>query len=448
MKRLFLLSVLSILLTTAAGAQDKVWSLEECMHYAVENSPSIKKQEYANANYRQDYISAIANMLPSVSGGVGTGNSYGRSLNPQTNIYEDDSRSFSNSYSISAGLTLFNGFNLINQLRVSKINRLKGKDELQKVTDDISLRVMQNYFDVVYNSGAVRMLADKLEESRLTLRMLKEKEELGLSSSADVAQAEAQLATDDTNLTRQQNMLTNSRVNLKNAMNYPLDKSLPVDTLIRIVPLGNEETPEQLFAFARDNNSSARISSRSLRVSELNYSMSKGRLYPSISFGAGYNTYYNMINGVAVNPFSKQFSGNMGKSFSFSMSIPIFNGLSRRTSVNRSRNYLRIAEQDNAETMRQLQSDIQQAVDDCEGLAKEFMQATKQLNATTLAHRANQRKFEEGLLSQLELQTSANNLLQSRSRLLDVRLRYIIKCRLIDYYKGIPYLEQVKQRGL
>ena len=60
---------------------------------------------------------------------------------------------------------------------------------------------------------------------------------------------------------------------------------------------------------------------------------------------------------------------------------------------------LRITEQNNAETLRALQSSIKQAVDRCNGLAKEYLQAAKQVSATTLAHRAVQRKYDEGLLS-------------------------------------------------
>ncbi len=79
----------------------------------------------------------------------------------------------------------------------------------------------------------------------------------------------------------------------------------------------------------------------------------------------------------------------------------------------------------------------------CNGLAKEYLQAAKQVSATTLAHRAVQRKYDEGLLSSLELQTSATQVQQAKSYLLDVKLQYVIQYRLIRYYQGIPLIEQV-----
>ncbi|MFR5870681.1 MAG: hypothetical protein ACLUEV_02685 [Alistipes sp.] len=72
-----------------------------------------------------------------------------------------------------------------------------------------------------------------------------------------------------------------------------------------------------------------------------------------------------------------------------------------------------------------------------------YLQAAKQVSATTLAHRAVQRKYDEGLLSSLELQTSATQVQQAKSYLLDVKLQYVIQYRLIRYYQGIPLIEQV-----
>ena len=40
MKQILLTTVLSLSFATATVAQEKLWTLDECMRYAVENSPS------------------------------------------------------------------------------------------------------------------------------------------------------------------------------------------------------------------------------------------------------------------------------------------------------------------------------------------------------------------------------------------------------------------------
>ena len=46
------------------------------------------------------------------------------------------------------------------------------------------------------------------------------------------------------------------------------------------------------------------------------------------------------------------------------------------------------------------------------------------------------RKFEEGLMTSLDVKTSAATLLESETLMLQSRLTYLLKCRLVDYYKG------------
>jgi outer membrane protein len=53
-----------------------------------------------------------------------------------------------------------------------------------------------------------------------------------------------------------------------------------------------------------------------------------------------------------------------------------------------------------------------------------------------MAHKANQRKYEEGLLSVLELQTSSNQALAAKAERLNSALTYLIKKRIVGYYQG------------
>ena len=123
------------------------------MRYAVEHSPAVRRQDYTNRNYRQDYIESIAALVPSVSGSIGASTSFGRSVDPETNTYTDVSN-FDNSYSVSGQMPLFAGLTGINTVRAARIMRLQGVEELQLARDEIALKTMQAYFDVVYYSGS------------------------------------------------------------------------------------------------------------------------------------------------------------------------------------------------------------------------------------------------------------------------------------------------------
>ena len=65
---------------------------------------------------------------------------------------------------------------------------------------------MDAFVNAVYYRGTLKMADEKLQESRSTLHKTQTQEELGLKGKADVAQIEAQVATDDYNLTHQENL--------------------------------------------------------------------------------------------------------------------------------------------------------------------------------------------------------------------------------------------------
>ena len=60
----------------------------------------------------------------------------------------------------------------------------------------------------------------------------------------------------------------------------------------------------------------------------------------------------------------------------------------------------------------------------------------KKVEADEISYHLTLRKYEEGLMSPLDLQTAANTLIEARANLLQKRLSYLLKSRLVAYYKG------------
>lgn len=60
------------------------------------------------------------------------------------------------------------------------------------------------------------------------------------------------------------------------------------------------------------------------------------------------------------------------------------------------------------------------------------------VEADSIASRLTTRKYEEGLASPIDVQTSSVTLLQSRAQWLSSRLSYMYNHRMLNYYKGIP----------
>lgn len=439
-----LLLAAAVVLALPVSASDSLrrFSLDECMAYAVEHSPAVRQQGYTNANYRQEYIESVTALVPSIGGSVGVTTSFGRSIDPETNTYTETAN-LGNSYSISGSMPIFAGLANVNTLRASKVMRLMGVEELQQARDEVALNTMKAYFDVVYYTESSRLAREQLETSRLNLEKSRKLLELGLKSKADVAEVESQTASDDYQLTQQENNLALAKITLAEAMNYPADSVLEVDTDIAIeTPAGTQASFGETLEYALGHNPKALQADHDVHRYKLLYAVTKGRLLPSLSVGGGYSTsfYMSLDDRSLYSSFRHQFRDNRGYYISASLSIPIFGGLARRANMNRARNNLRIAEQRREQTLRALQSEVLQTWQQMQGYGKEFVQADKKSAANKLAYDAVASKYEKGMVSALDLQTAANNLLQARSERLRARLQYIIQSRMVDYYNGEPLI--------
>ncbi len=81
MKHFIALSLVLVALTAQAQTSSpKLWTLEECILYAVEHSPETNLQAERNEIARQDYREAIGALLPTLNAGVGADFNFGRSL--------------------------------------------------------------------------------------------------------------------------------------------------------------------------------------------------------------------------------------------------------------------------------------------------------------------------------------------------------------------------------
>ncbi|MCC8199354.1 MAG: TolC family protein [Tannerellaceae bacterium] len=452
MKKIVITSTLLVRLATSLIAQEKVWTLNDCMQYAVENSPKIKQKKSETDSYKAGYISSIGDFLPSIETGLGTDFNFGRSANPIDNSYSNVS-TFNNYYSAAASLYLFRGGILINQWRQAKVNVTLGKTDEQYAKDELAMNIMDTYVNTVYYKEMSHMAMDKLEESKNNLYMTQRKEELGLKSLADVAQMEAQVATDEYNLTNYQNLYNTNLLSLKESMNFPVDEELQVDLAVKEKSyLPGYDSVTDIYEYAKENNPAALKADLQLRQLKLQHKIAKGDYFPTISFyGQIYTNYYNILNASPdeqgnnpkdnIDPFNTQFKNNRNEYIGISLTIPIFKRLNTISNARKARNNARIAAEQQTETLRQLHKTIEQSILDREGYAKEVFQLEKQVEYNAIAYRLNQRKYEEGLLSSIELQVSANDLLKARADLLQKQLMYIMKSRIVDYYKGIPLVE-------
>lgn len=442
MNRTFITLVL-LLTAGGVGAQEMALTADDCMRYAVEHNHDIRISQLTQDTRRAERTGAIGAFLPSVNGSIGAQYNFGRAIDPETNTYTNVS-TFYNGYSVQATLPVFDGFQRINQLRAAKASLLMGSSQLRAQQDELALQVFEAYCNVLYYQGTVKMAEEKREQSQLTLRQTQVMAEVGQKSEADVAQMEAQLAGDDYEITRQRNELSTALLTLKQLMNYPEGDTLVIvgEDRNNLSVRSSHNTSSDL-AFEEPltlENPAVAAAAQNVIVAKRRLSMARGALSPSLSISGGLSTSYNKMLHSEATSFRDQLDANRGEYIYASVSIPIFNRLENLTNIRRQRNNLRIAEEELEQKRDELVKLQLQAANDCEGFRKQTLQMQHKVEADSIAARLTTRKYEEGLSSAIDVQTSAATLLESRARLLQCRLMLALKQKLVNYYKGYPIL--------
>ena len=425
----------------------EVWSVDQCMSYAVAHNHQVHQKELEMKNSQMDKLSAIGSFMPSVDGGVSARYSFGRGIDPETNVYDNIS-TFHNNYYIEASMPIFRGGSLVSQVLKAQANLKLGKASLQEAQDNTALDTFQAYIQALYCMGTVRMAKQKLAESDSLLYKARLQEEIGMKGMADVAQMEAQQATDAYNYTHQQNLFETAMLNLKQKMNYPMENELLLDSTLLDIPVMEQANlelvdKEQVVSLALVGNPTLQKSMLNAQAQKMQSRMAWGDVLPSISVYAGLSTsYYKQLHVHTYPSFRNQFKDNYGSYVGISLSVPIFSQLKGVSGIRKARNSYRIAQEQYEEQKLELRKLVEQAVMDREGYLKESIQMEKKAASDQLAYQVTKRKYEEGLMTSLDVQNNAATWLNSQANLLQSKLTYYLKCRLVEYYKGNDIIQQ------
>lgn len=423
----------------AQEKQPPRWTVEACIDYAVDHNHQVRQQLYIQKNIKSQYIRAIGNFLPYISAGTSIQNSYGRAIDPETNTYTDVS-TFSNGYSLSASISLFEGFRRYHDLRTAKAQMLLGRQGLQAQKDQVALNVLQAYLNVLYCQEMVRMTEEKRKQSQSLLRQTEVMLEIGTKGEPDRAQMSATLAADEYELTHQKNLLEKAILALKKEMNFPIGDTLALETVRTETESEQASAPEAvIYQQAQTVYPSILQAQTSIRIARSQLQSAKSGFYPSLSLSMGMSSsYYKNINDQQARHFAEQMKNNSGQYISATLSIPLFNRLNTITGIRDRRNNLKQARENLEYEQQELHRLITEAISDRESACMELRKIEQRVQADSIASGITIRKWEEGLASPIDVQTAAVTLLQSEAQRLQCRLNYIYNTRLLDYYQGKP----------
>ncbi|MBO6238813.1 MAG: TolC family protein, partial [Bacteroidales bacterium] len=146
MRRILTLAAAALLAGVTAGAQQAPWSLSDCIEYALDHNLTVRQSALTVEQRELDLNTAQGRRLPGFSASASENFSFGRGLT-EDNTYSH-SNTTSTSFSLGGDLPVFQGFDITNGIKLSKLNLAAATASLEKARDDIRVAVAQAYVQI------------------------------------------------------------------------------------------------------------------------------------------------------------------------------------------------------------------------------------------------------------------------------------------------------------
>ncbi len=441
-----LFGILLVLVAHRIPAQE-IWSLQQCIDYALENNIQIKQQNLSVMYQENQYNQSKFDRLPSFNGQIGNNYNYGRSLTYQ-NTYEN-----TNSISVSGGLgadiTLWNGFTLQNAIKQRELDLKASIQDMQKAKDDLMLTIAALYLEILFAEELALIDQNQMEVTRQQINRTLKLVEAGSMARGTLLEIEAQLAREELQLVNSQNRTQLSYLNLYQLLELPMSKSFRIEKPV----LPNVHTSTSNFnsleIFRNAVQTRPEILAAQLRVESAHRMLdqAKAARLPRLSFGANYYNNYNDNYTEAIDnnplhrrviPISKQLTNNQRYGFGFTLSVPIFNKFQVRTGISNAELQIMDYEYRLQTNRNLLQKDIEQAYTNAIAALKRFISSEKAVEASSEAFRYAEEKYNVGMVTTVEYNQMKNNLTAAQSQLLQSKYEYIFRTKILDFYNGVP----------
>ncbi|MBN2732160.1 MAG: TolC family protein [Balneolaceae bacterium] len=428
---------------TQASSDSVQITLQEAIDIALENNFQLKVAENNLALSEFNEKSEKADFFPSLSANFSASQSTGPGFVPGSSRFiNQTSRGISGG--LSSSLPLFNGFENINSLRSSQYDTRSQEENKQRVRESIIFNTASSFLQVVLNRELLQIARETLEASEKTLEQVQAQVDVGSRPTVDLYNQEATVASNELQVTNQENALNISRLQLIRQLQVD-----PLNSYDFVIPEINVEdmTPtdynlEQLVATALENRSDLKSEKYSIESIEYQLKATKASLYPSLSLNANLSTDYSDQSTFPGTddqiPFNDQFfDQNIRRSFSLSLQIPIFNNLNIRNSVQAQEiNY------DNArlqleDTRLQVVQEVNQAYNDYVAVVKRLESTEKALRAARRSYETQQERYNVGAGTLIELSDANSQFVEARSNRAQAELNFIFQQKLLDYYLGL-----------
>ncbi len=427
---IFLLANLSFLLFSQEKPER--WTLSECIDYAFRNNIQIEQAKIGLEQSEINTKQARAQLFPSLSASIGQ-NFSNRPISNDGNSHNN----YSGNYGLSAGMTIFDGGRLVKNLEQQKMQEEVSFYSILSAEKNIEMAILRVYMQILYAKEAVNVYQEVINVSQYQRDRGEALLMAGTISRADLAQLEAQLASDKYDLIVAQNTLKYFQLQLKQLLELEIedeidivDPELDEEDILKLLPNVEEVYFTSLRVMPQMKSSRVNI-----YIAELETAKARAGYLPRVSLSASLGTNHS---GNLDTSFDDQLRNNFSDGVGVTVSIPVYTNRENKSAVEKAKLSEISAYLDLLNVEKDLLQEVELAHQDAVSAQNQYIASKERVRALETSYELIEQQFNLGLKNTLELLTEKNNLLLAQQNLLQAKYTSIMNAQILNLYQDLP----------
>ena len=434
MKRLLpILFCTALLGLRSAAAQEapKTWTLQECLDYAYENNIQVRQSRNTQLSGIEDTKQAKAALFPSLV--ASTTQSY--TNYPSSEV--TDNNSYTGTYGITAGMTIFEGGKLRTEVKRQKVQNQMDALSVEESVNDIRIAIVQAYMQCLYAADAVRINRSTAEASKAQRDRAEEMLRAGSISRVDFAQLQSQYSSDEYQVVVAGSTLDNYKLQLKQLLELdimeemnPAVPGVKEENVLKALPPKNEVYETALKVMPQ-----IRRGELGIEAAKLEEKSARAGFFPSISLSASVGTGHMSNNDFeSGSQIWNRFNENVG----LTLNIPIFSNRKNRTAVNKAKIALNDSYLEWTSLQKELLRNVESAYLDAVSAQAQYLSAREKEKYARESYELTSEQFRVGVKNTVELITAQNEYSAAQQQVLQAKYLTLLSIELLNIYQGLP----------
>ena len=404
--------------------------MQECLDYAYQNNIQVRQSRNNQLSGIEDTKQAKAALFPSLV--ASTTQSY--TNYPSSEV--TDNNSYTGTYGITAGMTIFEGGKLRTEVKRQKVQNQMDALSVEESVNDIRIAIVQAYMQCLYAADAVRINRSTAEASKAQRDRAEEMLRAGSISRVDFAQLQSQYSSDEYQVVVASSTLDNYKLQLKQLLELdimeemnPAVPGVKEENVLKALP-----SKDEVYATALKVMPQIRRGELGVEAAKLEEKSARAGFYPSISLSASIGTGHMSNNDFeSGSQIWNRFNENIG----LTLSIPIFSNRKNRTAVNKAKIAVDNSYLEWTSLQKELLRDVESAYLDATSAQAQYLSAREKEKYARESYELTSEQFRVGVKNTVELITAQNEYSAAQQQVLQAKYLTLLSIELLNIYQGL-----------